>query len=62
MVTEDDVEEEDGETDLDEEGENGIPRGSIPGIVTPYKRKGLNGKPQPSIRETYNLQLEVRSG
>lgn len=40
-VAEDDEEEEDGNTDLNQEGDDVRPRGSIPGLIAPYAKESM---------------------
>ena len=59
VVAEDNVEEESGDEEFDDESKNIRPGGSVPGLVTPYTRKGVNKEHNPPTQETHNPQLRL---
>jgi hypothetical protein len=61
VVTEDNEEEESGDTDLNEEGENVTPRTPIPGIITPCRRRELVRYHCPPRKEAYIVQHQIDS-
>jgi hypothetical protein len=62
VVTEDDKEEESGETNLDEEGDDVRPSTPVPGSLTPYARRegSVRSRNVPLLEVTYILQHQPR--